>query len=359
MEANANPRLAIEPKSGRDPMDVTAYHPHQASWGLDRASRPAVLSLWLPPNGQNNAIAALGSLKYRGRILLDWEGRNIKAFPNLPLTISSAVEGWRAEAWMREDKRMTYRDIEARMRTQENANGRRFIFGARALATRTKLFRNHAGCVSWKSGGDRTAAGLFMDSLRTPAQRASNQTTDHDLCPAQLNAFREITRNPLRPNATAGTTGATTSVAGHITIPFPHIDVEDDDQESIAASNPFSEPEDITDARNLIPMSITEKRMLTIALEDTVEDFHELTNGQFPRPANPNGDYFSQWWYYQSQFVAMWRQIGSHYQPPTLHGLGKWTGGIVDWTSAPGASIDRLDEEESVTDPNEGIVTQP
>lgn len=176
-------------------MDVTAYLGSQASWGQRRESRPAVLSVWLPSAPRTHPTYDIGNLTYCGRRVLDVQGNIIRDFRCLPLTISSKVAGWRVEAWTRTDSRMKYGDIVARMKTQTTPRGRKPIYGARALASRTRNFRDHAGLVSWTTRNTLPASVTYMDNLRTPAQMASNKTTDKDLTFKQLAEYHATTRN--------------------------------------------------------------------------------------------------------------------------------------------------------------------
>jgi len=159
----------------------------------------------MPPTPANNPNYGIKDLKYNDRTVLDWEGEPIRAFEELPLTIASTVEGWRIEAWIRNDNRVIYRDIVARMRTRPAANGRVPIYGTRALASRASNFRDHAGSVSWKIMARQARSRAYMNQLRTPAQRANNLTTDKDLTGAQRAAYYSISRSRAFQGTTTGT----------------------------------------------------------------------------------------------------------------------------------------------------------
>ena len=207
---------ASPPVGGEDNEDITSFIACSATWGRERANRPPSLSLWMPPPSQNNPNYDVEALTYKNRLVLDWKGDLIRRFIELPATISSNVEGWRTEAWVRNDPRVTYGDIVARMRTKEGAHGRVPIFDNRALATRTSNFRDHAGSVSWRDRASQARYRAFMDNLRTPAQRANNMTTDLDLTPAQRAAFYSMSRKLVSRRVTAGNAVPSTSsnVAG-------------------------------------------------------------------------------------------------------------------------------------------------
>ena len=123
-------------------------------------------------------------MKFGTATVLDWEGRPILDFRNLPNTISSNVEGWRMEAWMRQDLRITVHDIVARLRTQPKSDG--FvepIHDRRRLASKTSHFRENAGLLSWTAHGvvEQSQKAIFLESLRTPYQKANNLAVCRDL----------------------------------------------------------------------------------------------------------------------------------------------------------------------------------
>lgn len=165
----------------------------------------------MPPHPQNNPTYTLQSLTYHNRIVLDYTGHPILAFHHLPLTISSAVEGFRLEAWMRQDDRLSYHDIVARMRTELLDDGSRVpIFKSRALASRCNSFRDHAGCVAWRvrDCDTQSQSRAYMDGLRSVRERASNLIVGEDLSRVQRREFYAISRAPRSQVAASGARAA-------------------------------------------------------------------------------------------------------------------------------------------------------
>ena len=354
-----------------------------------------------------NPVYKIGTISYNDHTVVDWERQSLRAFKGLPLTISSAVAGFRIEAWLRSDSRMQYRDIEARMRTKVGRKGREPIFGRRALASRASYFRDRAGCVSWASRKTLPTCKAFMDNLRTPAQRANNLTAERDLTGAEMAAFHALTRGKGKQTSTTEASGKSTpsialgqsssastdqvqtaassprsrtprSIVPPLSERIREISVEEsssndleetlsDDQsihdeqylETQTPSNPeeqniengsdisefpSDEPEDPNDSRNDAPSTLEEAQILQQALERTIQEYYELTGGQVPTHAPPEDNYFSQWYHYQSQFAIVWRQLGNTHEPPRLFGLGRWTGGIANWETADGISVSENEE---------------
>jgi hypothetical protein len=76
--------------------------------------------------------------------------RPLKAFPNLPITVSKKVEGWLMEAWERQNRNIDVEDLIQRMPFAANDDvwtNRRF---SNALTQRKDRFRNRGRCLSWK-----------------------------------------------------------------------------------------------------------------------------------------------------------------------------------------------------------------
>ena len=98
---------------------MTAVHEDQLSWGEDIKHHPAELLSFYPPTVVSVSEKAIGNLKYDGKLLLDYCGKALRDFSSLPLVISSMVEGWRVEAWMRSDSRMKMTDILTRIPVEQ------------------------------------------------------------------------------------------------------------------------------------------------------------------------------------------------------------------------------------------------
>ena len=224
---HANPISAYEPRDhGIDYMDTTSFHPDQRDWSSSRAHRPPILTLWTEPEGSAPTYP-IGYLLFNGRLILDHAENPIRAFRQLPLTISSAVKGFRLEAWTRQDfHRMRIDDILARVRTRTTPNGREPVQRRGDLADRANLFRLKSGLIPFRQRNDaaRIAARVYLDSLRTAAQRASNQAIDRDLTADELVTLKELGKKG-RANAAAGAS-ASVSVNSPATTLAPAIAVK-------------------------------------------------------------------------------------------------------------------------------------
>ncbi|KAM0798811.1 hypothetical protein BDR22DRAFT_857828 [Usnea florida] len=350
------------PDHGIDFMDITSFHPDQRDWGSSRAHWPTILTLWAEPPGPRPNYH-IGYLLFNGQLILDYAGTPIRAFRNLPLTISSAVKGFRLEAWIRQDiKRLRVNDILARLRTWDTPNGRMPLHKHGDFTDRVHFFRVKAGLVTFRSSGfaPNVAARNYIDSLRTPAQRASNLATDRDLTPDQLATLKEISR-VARTNAVAGPGAGANLVApvngpgpalargrpriaarrpARAPIPSPSPSSTASSRSSQrrrqhAAPQPATPPtpapaRNLPDSRDAVPETCKESYTLTSALQETVEHFQKLT-GQPPKHTNTAQSYSAQWNALQAQFEPIWKSQRPAEEIPQLFKLCKWTGGISCW----------------------------
>ena len=339
-------------------MDITSFHPDQRDWSSTRAHRPPILTLWSEPPGSAPTYS-IGYLLFNGRLILDYAGNPIRAFRHLPLTISSAVKGFRLESWARQDvHRLRMNDILARLGTRITSKGREPLQRTGDLYDRASIFRLKSGLISFRPRNDptRNAARAYIDSLRTPAQRASNKATDRDLTSDELATLKELGKRGS-VNATAG---LSPSISTPAATPAPAVAITPNSRstrshrptpppQSPPAIPPAPAPaQNLPDSRDNVPETCRESYILRDALEETVEHFKKLT-GQNPKHTNTAESYSSQWNKLQAQFAPIWKSQRPAEEIPLLFKLGKWTGGIGCWaddwrTKVGGGERGRKDE---------------
>ncbi|KAL9136168.1 MAG: hypothetical protein Q9175_002625 [Cornicularia normoerica] len=330
------------PDHGVDSMDITSFHPDQRDWGSARAHRAPILTLWSEPP-RSAPTYPIGCLLFNGRLILDYAGNPIRAFRNLPLTISSAVKGFRLETWIRQDiHRLHIDDILARLRTRNTPNGRQPLHKRGDFTDRAHFFRQKAGLVTFRPRNNalRLASRRYMDSLRTAAQKASNLATDQDLTPDQLATLKEISKTG-HTNAVAGPS-ADASVSAPAPAPAPALSATPTSPparrhrqfpalQPAPATPPTPGPSQILpDSRDDVPETCKESYILIDALEETVEHFKKLTE-QKPKRTNTAESYSTQWNALQAQFAPIWKSQRSAEETPLLFKLCAWTGGIGCW----------------------------
>ena len=107
-------RLDFPRKRGAGNYDITCFNETQEHWGLDRAHYAPVMFKWERLNQMDPAYQ-LGNLYYQDLLVLDYWHMPIRNFREIPLVISSALEGGYMEPATRMHSEMTYEDIRARM----------------------------------------------------------------------------------------------------------------------------------------------------------------------------------------------------------------------------------------------------
>ena len=102
----------------------------------------------------------------------------MKVFRDLPLTLSSEIEGWLLEAYYRLDSRIGRMDIRARMPRQIRLSSGKAkdLFGLSALGNKRWRFRTVNGLASWE---DRAGTAANKDNLkqRMPQRAVEANTT--------------------------------------------------------------------------------------------------------------------------------------------------------------------------------------
>ncbi|MCJ1264619.1 hypothetical protein MMC22_004493 [Lobaria immixta] len=152
--ANEGGAYAQPPANGREATDTTAFHPDQRDWQEKGVGCPNVLRNFEKPQGFTNPEYDLGFMYYDGFLVIDYESQPLRPFRGIPLTLSSKLEGWRAEAIRRSDPRIRNMDLIARMpvKVEPSANGmatRVPLVKINAVAGRQSRYREQAGAITW------------------------------------------------------------------------------------------------------------------------------------------------------------------------------------------------------------------
>lgn len=304
---------------------MTAVHKDQLSWGRDINHRPVELLSFDPPNAHRMSKKAIGSLKYDGKLLKDFDGKSLRDFPSLPLVISSKVEGWRVEAWMRSDSRMKITDIIARIPVKWAINlaGHQIpvpIHSSGSVRERARIFRNNAGLITWNPHGGDPKIERFMDDLRSPAEKSKNQAIGRDLTDLEKASMEKLNVG-TRPD---------------------RAQVRQDPKATDKYRDRVNRKIDLTydfDCRAERPETPEEIQEVQNALQQTYSDFAFYTNVSF-EVSNVQDTYLDQWNCMQVQFNKIWANDSTKkIEAPQLFALGKWTVSFDNWRSAPQAYL--------------------
>ena len=279
--------------------------------------RPVELLTFYPPTAENVSKKEIENLKLNSKLLLDFHGNPVRDFPSLPLVISSMVEGWRIEAWMRCDTRISMTDVIARIPVATvDLEGHRIpIFMSGTMRERAKKFRNSAGLISSRPQGIDRNIERFMDDLRSPAQKANNRTIERYLT-KQEKASMALLNIGTRPDRAR---------------------VGRDPQATQRYLDKARKKADLTydfDCRAERPETAKEIEDIQDALQQTYSDFAVHTNVPLQMP-NSRDSYLDQWNCMQVQLNNIWTNDRTkNTEPPQLFALGKWTVSFDNWVSA-------------------------
>lgn len=127
-------------------------------------------------------------MMYEGHILLDPDNRPIRNFREIPLAISSKLEGWVIEAIRRQHSQIAANDFRARMprdpsgQSARDVNGTWTGTGKDPLCTSGSIdmkmtrWRMRHRCASWvEKAGSRLLRDYFWEQM-TPENQAVNTT---------------------------------------------------------------------------------------------------------------------------------------------------------------------------------------
>ncbi|KAE8383224.1 hypothetical protein BDV26DRAFT_303532 [Aspergillus bertholletiae] len=164
--------------------DRTASHADQNDWSLENL--PDVLYILKPENGKSRHVVRTTAHKVFGK--------HVNAFSVLPDQISSKVEGWRLEAWMRLDRRMTGHDIIDRVNPKYRPG-----LTSIDIELRRKAFREKFHVACW--GAQKTINNISRLALSMGIDPASNTT--RGLTPGLIDPSKGEAggRVPLPPQA--------------------------------------------------------------------------------------------------------------------------------------------------------------
>ena len=177
------------PKTGA-PDDETSFVASQEYWGKERANRPDVLFQLYAAPGRITLEPGLlftptPSKEFpQLQVVIDRDGKPMRNIPELPIKISTSVEGWLVEAWVRSNPSIKHDDIMQRMiHLNDQKWARRNAPGGfkNTISGRRRDFRKLGKCLSWEhNSAHRSAFDLqVIDEVRSNQDWARDGTTRH------------------------------------------------------------------------------------------------------------------------------------------------------------------------------------
>ncbi|KAL9014483.1 MAG: hypothetical protein Q9173_000863 [Seirophora scorigena] len=166
------------------PDDLTAFHPGQ-NWTLERANRPPKTFQFLRTE-ETEPSDPIEDWVWRGFLVLDHHGNPLRAFKALPVAISSKEDGCFLEGMFREDPRISWEDIVARVpykevpRPSASPEETPVLYEAvvnhHRMSVRCARFRKQAACISWKPREGTDKLRRHLESYLPPECVAMNST---------------------------------------------------------------------------------------------------------------------------------------------------------------------------------------
>ncbi|KAH8430458.1 uncharacterized protein LDX57_008117 [Aspergillus melleus] len=173
-----------------DTDDTTAPNSEQENWSI--TNLPDILYV-LRPGTEH--------LKSRRRVYNNIGpifGKMLRNLPVLPTRISSQVEGWRLEAWMRLDRRVTPADIMDRVNPLFRVN-----MTENDVEYRRRLFREAFHIALWGNQKSMNEVGrMVMGIGRDPKMNSTRGLTPGLIMPAEGESGGRIPLPPPPPPAT-------------------------------------------------------------------------------------------------------------------------------------------------------------
>ena len=174
----------VERAKGNDPEDITTYLKLWKHWQPSRKDgwhgAQAEVLYRFDRKGYPVPNSTPGYLMHNGMIVLDLDSNPVKDWPELPLCLSSALEGSDIETVRRLNPNITLQDFRARMPKDILKGPRKDsvkpLAGLTALGNRTTRFRERNACPSWI---DRTGSDHLRDlvwDMMSEGQRRANTT---------------------------------------------------------------------------------------------------------------------------------------------------------------------------------------
>ena len=192
------------------PEDATSFLRSQEDWGEEREHRPPVLFNLYRPQQTVSVDPGFLFTPYPSntfpelQVVVDGRtGKPLRNISDLPIVISTKVQGWILEAWMRLDPRMNVEDIIQRMPhlTRQQLEKRGGAALKNSLSGRRKDFRHKGRCLSWEQNTplQSTFDERIMKDIHSNPDWVRDQTTRYllDLTKEEINQLVEENKKRL------------------------------------------------------------------------------------------------------------------------------------------------------------------
>ena len=190
--------------------DRTSYLPSQQNWGPQRHlwhHIPGDILNQLEKRDYRDAYYSQRPTTWyhQSLLVLDHDNHPVRVFPDLPTTLSSAVEGWLIEAISRLDHRILSRDIWARLPLElektrpgrRKSNSEQDLFGLSTIGNRRFHFREDEGLLAWHKRKNSKQIEDFVKSRLSAEDLKNNSTARVGTPDAKWVASRKALRKSI------------------------------------------------------------------------------------------------------------------------------------------------------------------
>ena len=213
--------------------DVTSYLESQRDWSGERQHWPRIRYNVLNRHERNewrddyHRQRAQVWIHTDGRMVIDHDRNPMYIHPDLPDTLSSAVEGWYLEAVMRLDSRILRETIRARLPDvrrppkSKKADSER-MYALTAISNKRLRFRHDEGLVTWDSRAVSTEMNNFFRSFIPQASLDRNSNEGgRTLSKAERDHGENLGKGKEIRTKKQGTTSPSTTTPDQIAAPTP------------------------------------------------------------------------------------------------------------------------------------------
>ncbi|KAI4138127.1 MAG: hypothetical protein LQ341_004805 [Variospora aurantia] len=359
-----------------------------------REDFPDILFVYTRPYTRQPA----GQKRYlyvNGMLVIDSKNRPVRAWPELNLTVSSNVEGFRLEALQRTNPHISATDILARMPLNVTRAKKGEVevipqqLKPNALSMRKRAFRGNNGMLSWTTREGTMEIKNYLDSLLGPELVAANST--RDMRPLSAKEIERImfvlgkgkhpersrhkspTAVPARKRKTEQQKFPTgqqdeasdTEIPSDLEDHFEPMDLDDQrhgeplDSDLLSSAEDPVEPsvmnevqdqlpidrdaaayygldlDDIFDCRNHIPTTLDERQIVATATQASTNEYFVLLGTPLEVPADLNfwwESYNTQWLAVQEALETAWVRRGWNLDEcPELSRYPRFEGLLLEW----------------------------
>ncbi|KAL8737610.1 MAG: hypothetical protein Q9181_001511 [Wetmoreana brouardii] len=152
----------VEMVRGKDPLDVTAFHPAYAACGPEREDWPKILFQYLPTATDFEHAKPDLWIWYDGRVVIDVNNDGMPDYPELPYTLARHADPWLLVTIMRLNNHITLQDFRGRM-VGDLKLARADPLGRNRISMNMTRFRKFSCCLTWNTSRQKDIQREYLE----------------------------------------------------------------------------------------------------------------------------------------------------------------------------------------------------